>query len=104
MILHVIKNCLSKNKKIKSSSCGAAVLELCQALIRNQDYEIFQPGKIKTYDFSQKVSITHFCLELKTVLSLIETSQEESDIKQRAWMLRSLITHVNTDSVIENVH
>lgn len=49
MMLHVISNCLSKDKKIKNSSCGAAVLELCQALIRNQDYEIFQPGKIKFF-------------------------------------------------------
>jgi hypothetical protein len=39
-------------------------------------------------------------LELKTVLSLIETSNAETDVKQRAWMLRSLIAHVNTDSVI----
>jgi hypothetical protein len=41
-----------------------------------------------------------FSLELKTVLSLVETSNVESDVKQRAWMLRSLITHVNTESVI----
>jgi hypothetical protein len=41
-----------------------------------------------------------FSLELKSVLSLIETSNAESDVKQRAWMLRSLITHVNTESVI----
>lgn len=53
MILHVIKNCLSEENKIKSSTCGVAVLELCQALIRNQDYEIFQPGKKykKPFDF-----------------------------------------------------
>lgn len=39
-------------------------------------------------------------IELKTLLSIIETNHEETDVKQRAWMLRSLITHVNTDSVI----
>ncbi|XP_059351271.1 uncharacterized protein LOC130691362 isoform X2 [Daphnia carinata] len=77
MILRIIRNCLEEKK---NSNCGIAVLELCQALIRNQDYEIFQP-------------------ELKTVLSLVETSHSESDVKQRAWMLRSLITHVNTDSL-----
>ncbi|XP_032778780.2 uncharacterized protein LOC116917422 isoform X3 [Daphnia magna] len=77
MILRIIRNCLEEKK---NSNCGIAVLELCQALIRNQDYEIFQP-------------------ELKTVLSLVETCHSESDVKQRAWMLRSLITHVNTDSL-----
>ena len=47
-----------------------------------------------------KITSTLFILlELKTVLSLIETSHRETDVKQRAWMLRSLITHVNTDSV-----
>ncbi|EFX65242.1 hypothetical protein DAPPUDRAFT_264985 [Daphnia pulex] len=72
MILRIIRRGLEEN-----NSCGSGVeiLELCQALIRNQDYEIFQP-------------------ELKTVLSLVETSNVESDVKQRAWMLRSLITHL----------
>ena len=47
-------------------------------------------------------TILFFVLELKTVLLLIETSHDgETDVKQRAWMLRSLITHVNTDSVID---
>jgi hypothetical protein len=44
MVLRIIRNCLEENK---SCDCGVEVLELCQALIRNQDYEIFQPGKIK---------------------------------------------------------
>ena len=43
-------------------------------------------------------------LELKTVLSLIETSNAETDVKQRAWMLRSLIAHVNTDSEINTYY
>jgi hypothetical protein len=41
MILRIIRRGLEEN-----NSCGSGVeiLELCQALIRNQDYEIFQPG------------------------------------------------------------
>ena len=43
-----------------------------------------------------------FLLEMRTLLSLLETSaNDESEIRQRAWMLRSLITHVNTENVME---
>jgi len=45
-MLHIIQRCLEKkgNRVFCCAHNGTAVLELCQALIRNQDYEIFQPG------------------------------------------------------------
>ena len=84
MILGIVKNCLVENENsnlINSSlNFNKLALELCQQLIRNQDYEIFLS-------------------ELRCVLSLLEASDNESDIRQRAWMLRSLITHFNTENV-----
>lgn len=44
MILRIIRKCLEDKKTSDNNTSGVAVLELCQALIRNQDYEIFQPG------------------------------------------------------------
>ncbi len=100
MILRIIRNCL-EDKSCRTSTSGVAVLELCQALIRNQDYEIFQPGTYYMHLLTKLPNTLYLVkLELKTVLSLIETYHGESDVKQRAWMLRSLIAHVNTDSVI----
>jgi len=82
VILRIIKRFLEKkdSKIIVDSSQTLATLELCQALIRNQDYGIFQP-------------------ELNSVLSLMQALHKRTDIKHRTWMLRSLITHVNTDSL-----
>ena len=43
-----------------------------------------------------------FYSELNSVLSIMQASHKGTDIKHRTWMLRSLITHVNTDSVISD--
>jgi hypothetical protein len=84
MILGMVKSCLleGETSPMNNSSLNfkKLALELCQNLIRNQDYEIFLS-------------------ELRFVLSLLEASDNESDIRQRAWMLRSLITHFNTENV-----
>jgi len=84
MTLGIVKNCLveKENSNLINSTLNfnKLALELCQQLIRNQDYEIFLS-------------------ELRCVLSLLEASDNESDIRQRAWMLRSLITHFNTENV-----
>merc|ERR550534_384771 len=83
VILRVIRRSLERkdSKIIADLLLTLSTLELCQALIRNQDYGIFQP-------------------ELNSVLSIMQASHKGTDIKHRTWMLRSLITHVNTDSVI----
>lgn len=84
MILGIVRSCLLERENSNvmiSSKFKKLALELCQHLIRNQDYEIFLS-------------------ELRCVLSLLEAENEkESDIRQRAWMLRSLITHFNTENV-----
>ena len=35
---------MEPSRIIEDTSLGVGILELCQALIRYQDYEIFQPG------------------------------------------------------------
>ena len=105
MILHTVLRCLEgkESRIFRCSQNGLAVLELCQNLIRNQEAnEIFQQGFFFVIEFRVFGWQFHFLswvLELRAVLNVIENSHDDSDIRQRAWMLRSLITHVNTESV-----
>lgn len=46
-----------------------------------------------------KFLLLFFASELRAVLSSIESSHKDTDVRQRAWMLCALITHVNTESV-----